>query len=355
MTVGNDQLATSVPMAVESARHCEGGSRTGPRLLSVVSSCYNEEGNLQEFYDRTTAVLARFPDYSYEIIMADNCSTDGSREILRSIAARDSRFKVIINASNVGPDRSSYNALMHASGDACIPMSSDLQDPPEVIAKFIEEWEKGNLAVLGVRTGNPDRSVLSLSRSLFYGILARISDSDAIVRNFTGFGLYDRRFVDAMKLYKQPIPYIRGLVGKIGFQRAEVEFIQPPRTRGRSTHSFFSLYGVAMTGFVSHSKLPLRLATFTGFWIALGSLLVALGYFVYKLLFWNSFSVGLAPLVIGLFFFSAVQLIFIGIIGEYVGAILTQVKNEPLAIEDEKINFDSRAGPAAGAGSPAQS
>lgn len=322
-----------------------GAAPQPPRLLvSVVTSCYNEEGNLEEFYERTVAVFRGLPAYEYEIVIADNCSTDGSRVILRDIAARDPRFKVIFNAANVGPDRSSYNALMHAAGDVCVPMSSDLQDPPEVIAEFLEEWEKGNMAVFGVRTGNPDRSLLSFSRDLFYRILSRVSDSDTIVRNFTGFGLYDRRFVEAMHRYREPTPYIRGLVSKIGFRRAEVSFVQPPRTHGRSTHSFFSLYGVAMTGFVSHSKLPLRLATFVGFWIAFGSLAVALGYFVYKLLFWNSFSVGLAPLVIGVFFFSAVQLIFIGIIGEYVGAVLTQVRDEPLAIEDEMINFDAAAG-----------
>lgn len=309
------------------------------RKISIASSCYNEEGNLQEFYDRIMKVLAGFPQYSYEIIIADNCSTDGSRAILRQIAAQDRCFKVIFNANNVGPNRSGYNALLHASGDAGVAISSDLQDPPELVTQFINKWESGYQVVVGIKRQSKENSIIFALRRFFYWLLSKFSDADYIIPNFTGFGLYDKKFIDAMRLYHEPMPYVRGLVSKIGFRRAEVEFVQPLRKYGRSKNNFFTLYNVAMTGFVNHSKLPLRLATFSGFCLAGVSLIIALGYLIYKLRFWETFTLGLAPLVIGLFFFSAVQLIFIGIIGEYIGAILTQVKNHPLAIEDEKINF----------------
>jgi glycosyltransferase involved in cell wall biosynthesis len=310
------------------------------KKISIVSGCFNEEGNLQEFYDRLIKVMAGFPQYSYEIIIADNCSTDGSRDILRRIAAMDKKFKVILNANNFGPIRSGYNAFLQASGNAVVLVSSDLQDPPELIGDLIRKWQDGYPVVAAIKSRSRDNSPMLLVRRFYYWLLSKLSDTDHIIQNFTGFGLYDRKVMNALKLYKDPEPYFRGFISEIGFRRAEIEFIQPPRKYGRSKHSFFSLYDVAMSGFVNHSKLPLRLATFSGFSLAGISLLVALAYFIYKLFWWDTFSLGLAPLVIGLFFFSAVQLIFIGIVGEYVGAILTQVKNHPLAIEDEKINFD---------------
>lgn len=311
------------------------------KRISIVTGCYNEAGNLQPFYDRIRKVLAGFPQYSHEIIIADNCSSDGSRDILRRLAEADKDCKVILNANNFGPVRSGYNAFLQATGDAVVLMSSDLQDPPEVIADLILKWQEGFQVVAAVKSGAHDHSLLFLIRRFYYWMLAKFSDADHIIQNFTGFGLYDRKAMNALKLYKDPVPYFRGFVSEIGFKRAEIEFVQPPRKHGRSKHTFFSLYDVAMTGFVNHSKLPLRLATFSGFCLGGMSLLVALVYLVYKLLRWDTFTLGLAPLVIGLFFFSAVQLIFIGIVGEYVGAILTQVKNHPLAIEDEKLNFDS--------------
>lgn len=313
----------------------------GNRKISIVSGCFNEEDNLQEFYERVTNVLAIFPQYIYEIIMADNCSTDGSRSILRRLAAQDKNFKVILNANNFGPIRSGYNAFLQGSGAAVVLMSSDLQDPPELIAEMIRKWEGGAQVVVAKKKQTEETNLMEWIRRFYYRLLARFSDTDDIIQNFTGYGLYDRKFMVALKRYKDPIPYFRGFVSEIGFKRAEVEFVQPPRKHGRSKHNFFTLYDVAMTGFVNHSKLPLRLATFAGFSLAGLSLLIAMAYFIYKLLFWDTFSLGIAPLVIGVFFFSAVQLICIGIIGEYVGAVLTQVKNHPLAIEDEKINFDT--------------
>ncbi|MGV8080491.1 MAG: glycosyltransferase family 2 protein [Syntrophales bacterium] len=310
------------------------------KTISVVAGCYNEEGNLQPFYDRLMKVFEQLPGYDYEIIVADNCSTDDSQEILRRLAAGDRKFKVILNANNYGQIRSPFHALLQATGDAVVAITSDLQNPPELLPEFVKKWEEGHEVVVAVKRKTTENAVLSMVRNFYYYLLSRFSESDHIVRGFTGFGLYDRKFMDALGLYKNSYPYFRGLVGEIGFRRATVLFDQPPRRQGRSKNNFFTLYDVAMTGFVNHSRLPLRLATMTGFAVAILSLLVATGYFVYKLVFWDSFSVGIAPLVIGLFFFSSVQLFFIGIVGEYIGAIHTQVLKRPLVIEKERINFD---------------
>jgi polyisoprenyl-phosphate glycosyltransferase len=309
------------------------------KKISIVSGCLNEEGNLQEFYDRVIKVLSQFPQYKYEIIIADNCSTDGSRDILRQIASRDKNFKVIFNSRNFGSTRSGHNAFLQATGDAVVPITSDLQDPPELIAEFIRKWEEGYQVVCAIKNQSKANPLMFLLRRFYYRWLARFSDADHIIENFTGFGLYGRKVLAALKQYQDPNPYFRGFISEIGFPRSEISFVQPPRKHGRSKHTFLSLYDYAMVGFVNHSKLPLRLATFSGFCLAAISLIIALGYLIYKLVFWETFTLGMAPLVIGLFFFSAVQLTFIGIVGEYVGAILTQVKNRPLAIEDEKINF----------------
>lgn len=310
------------------------------KKISIVTGCYNEFGNLQALYDRLIAVLRRFPEYSYEIIIADNCSTDNSRALLREISAHDKNFKVIFNSNNFGPIRSGYNAFLQATGDAVVLMSSDLQDPPEIIADFIKKWEAGYQVVSGIKINSQESLLISAVRRIYYKLLSRFSDTDHVIQNFTGFGLYDRKFMDAVKMFHDPVPYFRGFVSEIGFRRTEVRFVQPERSYGRSKHNIFTLYSYAITGFVNHSKLPLRLATFSGFCLAGLNLIVAFLYLIYKLINWDTFSVGIAPIVIGLFFFSAVQLIFIGIVGEYIGEILTQVKNRPLAIVDEVINFD---------------
>ncbi len=309
------------------------------KRISVVTGCFNEVENLPELYERLRKVFATLPDYDFEIIVSDNCSTDGSRDVLRSIAAKDKKFKVLLNANNFGHIRSPYNALMQAKGDAAVMMCSDLQDPPEMLIELIAAWEAGNKVVCAVKPASKENALMFFIRSCYYKLLARFSETPQ-VRNFYGFGLYDRQFLDALTKYHDPYPYFRGLIGEIGFQRTEIAFLQDVRKHGRTKNNFFTLYDMAMTGFVNHTKLPLRLAVFCGFMLALLSLVIALGYFVYKLAYWNTFSLGLAPLVIGLFFFSAVQLIFIGVIGEYLGAVWTQVKNRPLAIVEEKLNFD---------------
>ena len=308
------------------------------KKISVVTGSLNEEGNVEELYRRIKDALSGFPAYDHEIIVADNCSTDGTRDILRRLAASDPRFKVLLNSRNFGAARSGFNAFLLATGDAVILMACDLQDPPELIPAMIKKWEEGFKVVSAIKTTSRETPFIFLLRRIFYGLLAFLSDTDHVIQNFTGFGLYDRAFMDALKKFHDPVPYLRGFVTEIGFPRTELAFAQPKRKWGRSKYSLLSLYDVAMGGVINHSKLPLRLATFTGFFLAGISLLIAVAYLAYKLLYWDTFTLGLAPLIIGVFFFSAVQLIFIGIIGEYIGAILTQVKNRPLAIIEETIN-----------------
>jgi polyisoprenyl-phosphate glycosyltransferase len=310
------------------------------KKISVTLTCLNEEKNLHELYERLIKVFQELKDYDYEIIIADNCSTDGSRTILREIASRDKKFKVIFNSRNFGHLRSPINALRQASGDAVIPMCSDLQEPPEVIVDLVRQWEAGYQVVAAVKPKARERFPMALVRKYYYRLLGRMSDTHEIIENFTGFGLYDRKFMDALENYHDPYPYFRGLVSEIGFRRTSVEYIPGKRRHGRSKNNFFTLYDTAMTGFINHSKLPLRLAALIGFCLAFFNFLISIGYFIYKLLYWQTFSLGIAPLVIGFFFFCAIQLIFIGVVGEYVGAILTQVKNYPLVIEEEKINFE---------------
>ena len=310
------------------------------KTISISSSCYNEEGNLQEWYSRLVNVFKQIPQYDYEIIIADNCSTDGSRDIMRKIASADKRFKVIFNANNFGQIRSPFNALLQCSGDGAVQMVSDLQEPPEVILDMVRRWEEGYQVVVGVKDGTKEGLLMSAARKFYYALLAYVSDSNRIIQNFTGFGLYDRKFVEALRRYRDPYPYLRGLVSEIGFKRTEVHYMQAQRKYGVTKNNFFKLYDYAMNGFVNNTKLPLRLAVFVVFCLAGISFLISLLYLIYKIVFWDTFTIGMAPIIIGFFFFAAIQLIFIGIIGEYVGAILTQVKNSPLVIEDEKLNFD---------------
>ena len=217
---------------------------------------------------------------------------------------------------------------------------ADLQDPVSMIVDFIRNWENGYKIVVGVKTKSKENKLLFLIRKIFYNLIARISETDQI-KNFTGFGLYDRQFIEILKSIDEPYPYFRGIISELGFSRVEIPYIQPKREKGKTKNNFYSLYDIAMLGFITHSKLPLRLASFIGFGIALLSFLVAIVYLVYKLIFWNDFSVGIAPLVIGIFFLGGVQLFFLGIIGEYIGAIFTQVKKRPLVVEKERINFQT--------------
>ena len=284
------------------------------------------------------AVFAGLPQYRYEHLFIDNASTDRTVEILRGIAASDPNVRVIVNARNFGHIRSPHHALLQTRGDAVISVVADLQDPPELIPQFLEKWEAGYKIAIGVKNASEESALFFAVRRLYYWLIGKLSDVP-LVKNFTGFGLYDRKVIEILRSVDDPYPYFRGLICDIGFERAEIPYVQPVRKRGFTKNNFYTLYDMAMLGITNHSKVPLRLAIFTGFCLAGLSLLVAFGYLLYKLLYWNSFQLGLAPLVIGMFFFSSVQLIFLGIVGEYVGAIHTQVLKRPLVVEKERINF----------------
>jgi len=309
------------------------------KLISVVTPCFNEEENVRELYEQAKAVFIDLPQYEYEHIFIDNASKDRTVSILKEIAKEDRNVKIIANTRNFGHIRSPYYAMLQAKGDAVIVIAADLQDPPKLISDFIKKWEQGCKIVIGVKTKSKESSLFFAVRKLYYHIIGKLSEIE-LVKNFTGFGLYDRDVIEILKKIDDPYPYFRGLICDIGYERAEVEFIQPVRKRGFTKNNFYTLYDMAMLGITNHSKVPLRLATMTGFAAALLSLIIAFGYFIYKLIFWESFSVGIAPLVIGVFFFGAVQLFFIGIVGEYIGAIHTQVQKRPLVVEKERINFE---------------
>jgi polyisoprenyl-phosphate glycosyltransferase len=314
-------------------------------FISVISGCYNEEDNVEELYLQVREAIRSLAGYTYEHIFIDNASTDRTLERLRAIASRDKNVKVIVNTRNFGHIRSPYHALLQARGVAVIGMASDLQDPPALIPELVRKWEEGYKVVMAVKPSSDENWLMRQIRGAYYDFLGQISKVK-LVKNFTGFGIYDRKVIDTLRSIEDPYPYFRGLVADLGFEAATVEFRQPRRKHGVTHNNFFTLYDLAMLGITNYSKVPLRLATMIGFIMSVTSFLIAMGYLVMKLLFWYRFTFGQAPLLIGIFFLGSVQLLFIGLIGEYIGAIHTQVQKRPLVIEKERINFDEEAPPA---------
>ncbi|WP_145506477.1 glycosyltransferase family 2 protein [Yersinia alsatica] len=308
------------------------------KLISIVTPCYNEEANIDELYQRIVDVMARL-DYDYEHIFIDNCSTDNSLVKLRALAAQDKRVKLILNARNFGHIRSPYYALLQARGDAAILIASDLQDPPEMIEEFVKKWEEGFKTVMAVKPESEESRLMFFARRIYYRFVTRISEVP-LVQNATGAGLFDRAVLDILKKINDPYPYFRGLLCEIGFPIATVPFKQPRRMRGITKNNFYTLYDIAMLGITNHSKVPLRLMVIGGAMLAGFSLLAAFGFLIAKLVFWNSFQMGIAPLLISLFFFSSVQILFLGMLGEYLGSVHTKIRNMPLVIESERVNFD---------------
>jgi len=293
---------------------------------------------VRELHERIQRVMELLPEYSYDHLFIDNASTDGTQEELRRLAAEYGTVRVILNHRNFGHVRSPYHALLQARGEAVIVMASDLQDPPELIPEFVRMWREGYLVVLGQKKNSAESTLFFAVRKAYYRLVKRLADVE-LLENVTGFGIYDRKVIETFRSMDEPYPYVRGLVSELGYQVALVPYDQPLRQRGLTKNNLYSLYDVAMLGITSHSKVPLRLATMLGFATSAISFLVGLGYLAYKLVFWDRFALGVAPVVIGLFFFASVQLFFIGIIGEYIGAIHTHVNHRPLVIEKERINF----------------
>lgn len=308
------------------------------KKISILTPCYNEQENVVPLYETIMGIMAGVDGLDYEHIYIDNASTDGTVTKLRDLAAKDKRVKVILNARNFGHIRSPFYGLLQADGDAVIYMASDFQDPPDLIPKLIDGWQRGAKAVLAIKDSSDESGLFFMLRRFYYRLVERLADVRTY-QNFTGFGLYDRAVVDYCRALEDPYPYFRGIIAETGLPTEEVHYHQPVRKRGITKNNFYTLYDMAMLGITNHSKIPLRLATMSGFLMSVLSLLVGIIYLIYKLLFWQQFPAGTAPLVIGLFFFASVQLFFIGILGEYIGSIHTQVHKRPLVVEKERLNF----------------
>jgi glycosyltransferase involved in cell wall biosynthesis len=307
------------------------------KLISIVSPCYNEEENIEELVARVRQVMRGMP-YRYEHIVIDNCSTDTTVVKLRAMAAADRNLKVIINARNFGHIRSPHHAILQSSGDACIWIASDLQDPPELIADFIAKWEQGFKLVMAVKPASQESKLMFSLRNAYYKFLSRISEIE-LVPNATGAGLYDKQLVQLLRQVDDPYPYFRGLIREFGFEAATVNFEQPRRMRGISKNNLYTLYDMAMLGIIKHSKVPLRLMSIVGFLLSAACFFVACILIILKLMFWNYFTVGIIPIMISIFFFAAVQMVAIGFLGEYIALIYTHVRRMPLVVEAERINF----------------
>jgi polyisoprenyl-phosphate glycosyltransferase len=310
------------------------------KTICVMSPCFNEEQNIEELYRRVTALFdGPLSGYALRLLLIDNRSTDNTREIIERLCAADKRVQAIFNSRNFGHIRSPYHALLQAEGDCCVSMASDLQDPPEMIADMVAKWEAGFKVVIAVKTKSRENPLMFGVRKVYYRLVRSVSDVE-LIDNFTGFGLYDKRVLDELRKIDDPYPYFRGLIAEIGFERATIPFTQPRRERGITKNNFMTLYDMAMLGFTSTSKIPLRIATMIGFFMGGASLLLAAGYLVAKLLFWQSFPIGTAPLIISLFFFGSIQLFFIGVLGEYILNINARALHRPLVVEEKRINFE---------------
>ncbi|HTB95411.1 MAG TPA: glycosyltransferase family 2 protein [Terracidiphilus sp.] len=309
------------------------------KLITILTPCYNEVQNVRELHRRVLAMAAQLPNYRFEHLFVDNASTDGTVEELRAMAAEDPSVKVILNARNVGADRSGMNGLLQAQGDAVGSLAADLQDPPELFIEMIRKLEDGFAIVAAIKESADESGLMFAIRTAYYRLVARLTNV-SVLEHFTGFGLYDRTVVELVRAnYRDPYPYFRGMIAEIGLPIARVYYQKKRRERGITKNNFYTLYDLAMLGITNLSKVPLRLVIFGGFISAFLSFSAGMFYLIYKLIFWSRFTVGVAPVALGLFFLGSVQLIALGIIGEYVGSIHTQVMNRPLVTEKERINF----------------
>jgi glycosyltransferase involved in cell wall biosynthesis len=309
------------------------------KLVSIVTPCYNEDDNVEELYQRVKDVMLKLPVYKYEHIFIDNASTDETVSKLKAISKIDKNVKVIVNSRNFGHIKSPLYGMFQASGDLIISIAADLQDPPEMILDFISEWENGNDIVLAIKKSSEENGLMFKIRKLYYKVLNKLSEVD-VFQNYTGFGLYDKKVMNAVKELKDPYPFFRGMIAEVGFTVSKIPYDQPVRLRGITKNNFYTLYDIGMLGIINNSKVPLRMAIFMGVFFGVISGLVGFGYFIAKILYWDTMSLGIAPLIIMSSFMFSVMLLFIGIIGEYIGAIYTQVLNRPLVFEKERINFD---------------
>lgn len=310
------------------------------KKVSILIPCYNEEENVGPMSEAIVEMFTKqLPQYDYELLFIDNDSHDRTREILRDICAKNPKIKAIFNAKNFGQFNSPYYGILQTTGDCVISMVCDFQDPLELIPQYLQEWENGYKIVIGIKTSSKENPLVYFLRSIYYKMIKKFSNVEQI-EHFTGSGLYDREFVEVLRDLKDPTPFLRGIVAELGFKRKEIPYEQPQRRAGKTHNNWYSLYDAAMLSFTSYTKIGLRLATFMGAFVGAISIVIALVYLVLKLIYWNDFSAGTAPVVIGMFFLGSVQLFFLGFMGEYILSMNQRIMNRPLVIEEERINFE---------------
>ncbi len=314
------------------------------KKISIVIPCYNEQDNVIPLYDAIQDILhSHLSQYDYEILYIDNHSRDQTRSEIRKICDKDHHVKAIFNAANFGPYNSPYYALCQATGDCAILLCADFQDPVEVLPQMVHEWENGHNVISMIKTSSRENHLMYMLRTLYYKTIKAMSDIPQI-EHFTGFGLYDRSFLKILRTLDDPTPFLRGIVAEYAPNHLEIPYEQQRRHAGKSSYNFFSYYSDAMLSFTSYTKGGLRVATFVGFIISAVSFLIAMFYLVQKLLHWDQFSMGNAPILIGVFFLGGVQLFFIGLLGEYIMSMNTRIIKRPLVIEEERVNFGSELG-----------
>lgn len=309
------------------------------KTISIVVPTYNEELNIQNIYERVCALFeTQLKNYEMELLFVDNASHDSTRKLIEGLARKDKRVQAIFNATNFGFSKSSFYGLSQAEGDAAVLMYADMQDPPEVIPKMVEEWEKGYRIVVGIKSKSRESKIMYFIRSIYYKLLTKISETEHI-EHFDGFGLYDTSFIEELRKLNDPLPYLRGLVAEIGYERAEVEYEQNKREKGKTTFNFMRYYDVAMLGLTSSSKAIMRMATFLGMGLSAICFLLAIVTLILKLIDWNYFDVGTAVIIIGIFFVGGVQIFFLGFLGEYIANINIRTMQHPIVVEDRRINM----------------
>ena len=310
------------------------------KKISVLVPCFNEEENVEPISTAIIEQLELLTNYDWELVFIDNCSTDKTREILENLCAKNKKIKAIFNTKNFGQFNSPYHGLLQTTGDCTISMCADFQDPVDMIPKFVKEWENGYKIVIGIKTSSKENPVMRFFRTCYYKLIKKMSDVEQI-EHFTGSGLYDRDFIEVLRKLDDPTPFMRGIVAELGFKRKEIAYEQPKRRAGKTHNNFYSLYDAAMLSITSYTKIGLRLATFAGVGIGGLSFLLGIIYFILKLMYWDRFPAGTMPILLGMLFLGAVQLFFIGFIGEYILNMNKRIMKRPLVIEAERLNFDT--------------
>ena len=311
------------------------------KKISILIPCYNEEENIVPISQAVIETMERdLPEYAFELVFIDNDSTDNTRPLIRKLCEKDKRVKAIFNARNFGQFNSPYYGMLQVTGDCVVEMVADFQDPVDMIPKYVREWEKGYKIVIGIKTSSKENKVMYWLRSCYYRTIKRLSDVEQI-EHFTGSGLYDREFIEVLRNLNDPTPFLRGIVAELGYKRKEIPYEQPKRRAGKTHNNFYRLYDAAMLSVTSYTKAGLRLATFFGFFCSLASMCIALIYLVMKLIWWDRFPAGMAPMLIGMLFLGSVQIFFIGLLGEYIMSINQRVMKRPLVIEEERLNFEA--------------